>query len=238
MKSRRLGLCALGILLFGVGSGGPSLAAPFDALLPRAKFRYHWPEPDAKALAARYERRVQLLGDEMDRFSATVGGRVNGCSRNLAEAKWACSRSGIGARIGTTSDPAAFCEAVRREIVEKTYTGSSQYCQFANCGEGSQVAACLARSYGIPDAGIYVCLSLKDHAFVLLPERADTNPAAPDARFCLFDRWNPSRCGVKAIERNGDVLRFEVPGKLEYADSFEQARCFDLATYVKVDGQP
>ena len=101
--------------------------------------------------------------------------------------------------------------------------GRSKYTQYANCGEGAFVGACLAYAFGFPEKEILVCESAHDHSWSLVPE-----PERPGS-YCLLDRWNHFRCGVTFSGKSEDgffVGDFQVPDKQKF--KFSQALCRTL----------
>jgi hypothetical protein len=207
-------LCALVPLSHAVSSD--SLPCP----------AYEWPKAMKEVMSLGDHMRQKLLGEEMNEFSAKVGHCYDRDPVGLAEKTWCNSeRDKKIEQIFKKNSLKNFCGAVQKKLIKEKLPNSkkdpSPYCQYANCGEGQFVGACLAYQYGYDPGQILICDSRKDHSWTLIPETGKADS------YCLLDRWNSYRCGVKkknGVSFMGDVI---VPGKTKF--TFTEAVCTPFA---------
>jgi hypothetical protein len=194
---------------------------------------YNWPSEVKDLGKLGLEMRQHLLGAEMNKFSQMVGVCYNRDPKGLAEKTW-CEQKrdqNIEKVFTTMGSIKKLCGNVKKYLVDEKLPNSkkdpSPYCQYANCGEGQFVGACLAYHYGYSPQDIRLCDSEHDHAWSLIPEKGEKNS------YCLLDRWNSFRCGVKLrgkqVDPNvwtGDVI---VPGKSKF--KFNKTTCTTLSQF-------
>lgn len=190
---------------------------------------YNWPRAIDKLADLEIKTRRQLLAQEMDKFSKQVGHCYARQPVGEAETAWLNGKRISKLReINDAMTVKRFCKEVRENIIDEKLPNSrrnqSPYSQYANCGEGSLVGACLAYDYGYNPAEIRICRSTHDHAWALIPEEGKKDS------YCLLDRWNSLRCNVimKGKEKDkswkGNVV---VPGKTQF--KFSDATCTTLS---------
>jgi hypothetical protein len=192
---------------------------------------YEWPTSLGKIVRLGEEIRLKLLGQQMDEFSSRTGSCYGRDPQGKAEVTWVCSRR--DERLETvmkSGNVKAFCKAVKDYLVNEKLRNSrsnpSPYCQYANCGEGQLVGACLAYAYGFPPEKILMCDSAHDHAWTLVPE------PGKEGSWCLLDRWNAFRCGVTMKGKQQDYLwtgDVRVPGKRVF--KFSNTDCVPLTVH-------
>lgn len=191
---------------------------------------YGWPTEVKNLKKFGQDMRQHLLGEEMNKFSRMVGTCYNRDPKGLAEKIWFDEKRDekINKVSMTMGSIKKFCASVRKYLVDEKLPNSkrdpSPYSQYANCGEGQYIGACLAFEFGYSPKDILLCDSEKDHAWSLVPESGKKDS------FCLLDRWNSFRCGVKLKGKkekpevwSGDVL---VPGKTKF--QFIKSTCTGL----------
>lgn len=206
-------------------------------LAPTAQACFRWPK-DAYPLNPKSEPlielhhtlRLQRLAEEMNRFSRQVGSCYGRLLVGKAERIWASGeRDRRIQKIYQAETVQAFCAEVKKNLVDKKLSNwglfdqSSPFRQYANCGEGALVGACLAYAFGFEKAEVLLCESSHDHAWALVPE------PQKEGSFCLLDRWNEFRCGVtfSGTQKNSTLKgNFSVPGKKNF--KFSDAICFTL----------
>ena len=191
---------------------------------------YDWPSQVSKIETFEIKFRFKVLTQEMEKFSKNVGECYNREPVGGAEKLWAKSaRLKKLKKINKAHTVEKFCAEVRKNLIEDKLSNyssvKSPFVQYANCQEGSMVGACLAYQFGYSPNEIMMCKSNHDHEWSLVPEPGKAGS------FCLLDRWNSVRCGVKLSGRHwmgawtGDVI---VPGEKIF--QFTNAICYNLTT--------
>lgn len=126
-------------------------------------------------------------------------------------------------------DTRQYCDAVKSQFVDELLPtapwykpwAKSSYCQYANCGEGGLVGACLAFDFGFRDDEIRVCTSENDHLFAMVVSSEPND-------WCLLDRWNNIgffRCGVNWDPVKEVVI---VDGEPTEENWFQRVKCVTL----------
>ncbi|MEN9723874.1 MAG: hypothetical protein RJB38_1860 [Pseudomonadota bacterium] len=223
------------ILLLVQVAGGGAQPAWGRSLECSINLPYRWPGNLQSIIDMAPRFRQAALGSAMDQFSSQVGKCYERELVGAAERQWmgSCRIKNLDEVAKVAFDPGStvkqYCESVRANLVEKRLpnprSDPSPYCQYANCGEGARVGACLAFAYGYPSSEILICESKHDHAWALIPEEGDPHS------YCLLDRWNTFRCQVKLVGKGtkpwrGDAI---VPGKAKF--KFSEAVCRSLEDY-------
>ncbi|NDD92229.1 hypothetical protein EBZ37_09105 [bacterium] len=195
---------------------------------------YRWPRNLDALLQQGEDIRLKLLGDEMNRFSAQVGVCYGRAPVGKAEMTWASGeRQKRINKIFEAKNVQGFCDEVKKNLIDKKLpnwsltAGRSRFTQYANCGEGAFVGACLAYAYGFSQKDILICDSAHDHSWSLVPE-----PHKPGS-YCLLDRWNSFRCGVTFSGKQEDGFfegNFQVPDKQKF--KFSDSLCRSLEVYL------
>jgi hypothetical protein len=192
---------------------------------------FEWPTNLSKVITQGEEIRLKLLGQQMNEFSDRTGSCYERNPQGKAEETWVCSRRDERLeKIMISANVKAFCKAVKSYLVNEKLPNSrsnpSPYCQYANCGEGQLVGACLAYAYGFPPEKILMCDSVHDHAWSLVPE------PGKKGSWCLLDRWNKFRCGVTMKGKQEDFVwtgDVRVPGKTAF--KFSDTTCVPLTVH-------
>lgn len=197
---------------------------------------YEWPNSIKEILKLNGEMKQKALGEEIDEFSRKVGTCYARDPVGLAEKTW-CSvkRDENIEKIFKEFSLNKLCHNVKKYLVDTKLPNSkkdpSPYCQYANCGEGQYVAACLAYQMGYSPDEIRLCDSEYDHAWTLIPEVGKTGS------YCLLDRWNSFRCGVKLQGKQQDSFNWlgdvKVPGKVKF--KFAKAACRSLSIHQNLE---
>ena len=189
---------------------------------------YSWPGAITDMEKLNDKIRFEMLTQEMEKFSKSVGHCYARQPVGKGEIAWVNGkRMEKLSEIYAAEDVKKFCAEVKENIIDEKLTNifgaKSPYKQYANCGEGALVGACLAYHHGFPADDILLCSSVHDHAWALIPE-----PGKKDS-YCLLDRWNSSRCGVKLQgkkQKNSWKGNVSVPGKKLF--KFSEATCGTL----------
>jgi hypothetical protein len=193
---------------------------------------YEWPNSIKEILKLNGEMKQKALGEEIDEFSRKVGTCYDREPVGLAEKTWCeVKRDQNIEKIFLANGLKNLCNKVKKYLVDTKLPNSkkdpSPYCQYANCGEGQYVAACLAYQMGYRADEIRLCDSQYDHAWTLVPEVGKTGS------YCLLDRWNTFRCGVKLQGKQEDSYIWrgdvKVPGKVKF--QFAKSVCTSFSTY-------
>lgn len=169
----------------------------------------------------------------MVEFSENVGHCLHRSASGVSERAWVCDArqknfSNVHHALGSAR---GYCDAVRDNLVknlptkERFWQWNSPYCQYANCGEGGRVGACLAFDFGFTDTEIRLCQSENDHFFamVLAENKQD---------WCLLDRWaniGNFRCGVNW---NAQERSIDVDGITTDESWFEKVTCISLKEFA------
>jgi hypothetical protein len=189
---------------------------------------YEWPAELEGLIDLSEKMRLKILAQEMEKFSKQVGHCYNRPGVGKAEETWVKGKRVEKIReIMASKNVKEFCAEVRENLIDEKlpnpFWNKSPFNQYANCGEGSMVGACLAYHYGYSADEIKVCISKNDHAWTLIPEKGTKDS------YCLLDRWNSFRCNVKLIgkEHNSSWKgNVKVPGKTAF--KFNDATCTTL----------
>ncbi len=193
---------------------------------------YNWPKAIDNFSKNSWQIRFQLVRQEMEKFSKQVGHCYNRKPVGKAERDWLDSVSVDRIiKVDSAQNVKKYCANVQKYLVEEKLPSpkydKSPYTQYANCEEGKAIGACLAYSFGFKSQDILLCDSAHDHAWALVREAGDPSS------YCLLDRWNTVRCGVKlkgsVIQGGiwqGDVI---VPGKVIF--KFTDTTCNTLQNH-------
>ncbi len=191
---------------------------------------YAWPESIKTLEKFENQLKSNLLQVEMAKFSKVVGHCYNREPVGKAEKSWLdVKRFERIEKVDQAKNVKKFCESVKKNLIEdvlpngKTAQDKSPYSQYANCEEGKLVGACLAYHFGYSPKDILLCDSAHDHAWALVRESHDPRS------YCLVDRWNSYRCGVKLQGKVEEDIWFgnvKVPGKVIF--KFSDATCNTL----------
>lgn len=227
------------LLFFDVQAMGES--PPLEA-----KFKtYPWPTVEKPIKLKPHEERLKLLGQEMNRFSTSVGKCYRWWEKRGNQAKsWLSTRQGRIEHLSQSPDPVSFCKQAKTVLLGEmagcpTDSGASAFSQYANCMEGSWVGGCLALDYGFSPKEVLICGSAaEDHAFALIPEKEGAlldKDHIKDHQYCLIDRNNPYRCGVSIEKITPDPevigfgkIDFNVPGRVDFG--FSKTRCYPMSS--------
>lgn len=170
-----------------------------------------------------------------------MGSCLNRKPIGKTEEKWTKNRNRNMIDVLLKSrDLNSYCKLVQKIFVNSKFSiekdDPAEHCQYANCGEGAEVGACLAYDLGFDPDKILVCQNT-EHAWTLVPESKTSRG------YCLLDRWNSFRCGVTRVETarpqatpSGLTMRavpdaFLIPGKVEF--SFANAVCNPLNIHIQ-----
>ncbi len=189
---------------------------------------YSWPRAIKELDQLNDNIRSQMLFQEMEKFSKSVGHCYARPPVGKGEMAWIYGKRREKLdEIYAAQDVKKFCAEVKENIIDEKLTNifgpKSPYKQYANCGEGSLVGACLAYHFGFPANDVLLCSSIHDHAWALIPESGKKDS------YCLLDRWNSARCGVKLQgkkQKNTWKGNVSVPGKKLF--KFSDATCKTL----------
>ena len=194
---------------------------------------YNWPKAVGNLSSQSWQIRYQLVKQEMEKFSKQVGHCYNRKPKGKAERVWMDTVSVERIiKVGSATNVKKYCENVHKYLIDEKlpnpFYDKSPFSQYANCEEGKAIGACLAYSFGFKPQDILLCDSLHDHAWALVREARDPGS------YCLLDRWNTVRCGVKlngVVEEGiwrGDVI---VKGSVSF--KFNDSVCNTLENQFK-----
>lgn len=197
---------------------------------------YRWPER-SKIKTRDYDS----LDEQMTQFAESVGHCLKRAPAGASEEAWACGirqerMTKVYAAIGSAR---RWCDAVKEQLVDDflptaplwKFWQHSPYCQYANCGEGGKVGACLAYDHGFHENEIRLCASKNDHMFAMVV-------GPPGKKWCLLDRWaiiDNFRCGI-----DWDVARqvVTVDGKASDESWFQKVNCVTIDEYMRTRVAP
>ncbi len=182
---------------------------------------------------------------EMRLYAEKVGNCLNGPSSGLSEATYRelqYQRSQRYRRLEGASGPQAtpdrYCASVRQLFLMTPYSlpgRSPDDCpqQFAACGEGARVGACLALHFGFPADKILLCNNIKStanpesqHEFALIPDSENRN-------YCLLDRFariDHYLCDVQFLESRQSIA---INNQISNDPWFSGVRCETLTRHIQ-----
>ncbi len=196
---------------------------------------YQWPERSTLR-----KRNYDDLRQQMTEFSETVGTCLLRTPEGKSEIEWVCGirgqkRDAVDRAVG---DARRWCDAVKKQYVDdflpiaaKSSGDRSPYCQYANCGEGGPVGACLAFDFGFQAEEIRICTSKNDHVFSMVKDTRSRD-------WCLLDRWfvyDYFRCGINWNQKREVMTINSRPSDVDW---YQKVRCKTLAEYMQTKTLP
>lgn len=226
-------------LSFSASCRTPSNASVAEASSRPGECAYFWPA---------VERSPSMDHDGLEReihlYAKKTGNCINGPESGLSRESYRDLQHQRNSRFrkvdatrGGGATPARFCSAVRYHFVQTPYDlegRAPDACprQFAACGEGVRVGACLAYQFGFSSKEILLCNNLKktfdpsaQHEFTLVPDLKGNG-------WCVVDRFSRVgnfKCGVELDQSRGEIL---VDGEVVDDPWFRNVQCESLESHV------